>query len=66
MIALSLPNLSGREWEYVKECIDTGWISTAGSFVDRFEREFAGWVGSSGALSVMKDTFETFQKCQKQ
>ncbi len=56
MIALSLPNLTGREWEYVKECIDTGWISTSGSFVGRFEREFAEYVGSDSALSVMNGT----------
>ena len=29
-IALHEPEFSGREWEYVKECIDTGWVSSVG------------------------------------
>ena len=56
MIPLSLPNLSGKEWEYVKECLDTGWISTAGSFVDRFESEFANYLNMEGSVSVVNGT----------
>ena len=56
MIPLSLPNLAGKEWEYVKECLDTGWISTAGSFVDRFEVEFAKYLEVEGAISVVNGT----------
>ena len=56
MIPLSLPNLSGKEWEYVKQCLDTGWISTAGSFVDRFEAEFAKYLKVDGAVSVVNGT----------
>lgn len=56
MIPLSLPNLSGKEWEYVKECLDTGWISTAGSFVDRFEMEFAQYIGVESSVSVVNGT----------
>ena len=56
MIPLSLPNLAGNEWEYVKQCLDTGWISTAGSFVDRFEIEFAKYLGVDGAVSVVNGT----------
>ena len=56
MIPLSLPNLAGKEWEYVKECLDTGWISTAGSFVDRFEAEFAKYLEVDGAVSVVNGT----------
>ena len=56
MIPLSLPNLDGREWDYVKECLDTGWISTAGSFVDRFEAEFANYLGLDGAVSLVNGT----------
>ena len=36
-ILLSVPNISGNELKYVKECLDTGWISSAGSYVDKFE-----------------------------
>ncbi len=56
MIPLSLPNLSGKEWQYVKECLDTGWISTAGSFVDRFEMEFAQYIGVESSVSVVNGT----------
>ena len=56
MIPLSVPNLAGNEWEYVKQCLDTGWISTAGSFVDRFESEFAEYLDVDGAVSVVNGT----------
>ena len=35
-IPLSVPSLRGNELNYVKECIDTEWISSAGSYVDKF------------------------------
>ena len=56
MIPLSLPNLSGNEWKYVKQCLDTGWISTAGSFVERFESEFAQYIGAESSVSVVNGT----------
>ena len=37
-IPLSVPELGGNEWLYVKECLDTNWVSSAGPFVERFER----------------------------
>ncbi|MDD9968293.1 MAG: aminotransferase class I/II-fold pyridoxal phosphate-dependent enzyme [Myxococcales bacterium] len=40
-ITLSEPNLSGREWELVKDCLDSGWVSSAGPYVDRFEQAVA-------------------------
>lgn len=36
-IPLSVPVLQGNEWRYVKECLDTGWISSAGKYVEKFE-----------------------------
>lgn len=56
MIPLSAPNLSGRELEYVSRCIQTGWISSAGEFVPRFEAEFASTVGVQSAVSTMNGT----------
>ena len=41
MIALSFPHLAGNEWKYVKDCLDTGWISSAGSYVTDFETSVA-------------------------
>ena len=32
----AVPHLGGNEWKYVKECLDTNWVSSAGPFVDRF------------------------------
>lgn len=56
MIPLSTPNLSGRELEYVSQCLQSGWISTAGEFVSRFESEFAKTLAVSGAVSTMNGT----------
>ena len=44
-IALHEPCFGGNEWKYVKECLDTGWVSSVGPFVERFEREMATYVG---------------------
>ena len=41
MIPLSVPSIAGNEWKYVKDCLDTGWISSVGSYVTDFENEVA-------------------------
>ena len=41
MIPLSIPNIDGNEWKYVKDCLDTGWISSAGDYVNKFEQSIA-------------------------
>jgi len=56
MIPLSIPHLAGNEWQYVKECLDTGWVSTAGAYVTRFEEEIAAVTGSKRAISCMNGT----------
>jgi dTDP-4-amino-4,6-dideoxygalactose transaminase len=56
VISLSVPNLHGNEWRYVKECLDSGWVSSAGPFVDRFEREFAAYTGASHAVACVNGT----------
>lgn len=45
MIPVNTPLLDGNEAKYLQECIDTGWISSEGPFVERFEHEFAKVVG---------------------
>jgi perosamine synthetase len=55
-IPLSIPHLAGNEWPYIKECLDTGWVSSVGSFVDRFEREFAAKLGSKAAIACSSGT----------
>jgi perosamine synthetase len=52
-IPLSVPEIRGNEWKYVKECLDTGWVSSGGSFVDRFEREVAQHVGARHAVATV-------------
>src|SRR5262245_56971780 len=55
-IPLSAPNIAGNEWRYVKECLDACWVSSAGPFVERFEREFAAAVGSAHAVATASGT----------
>jgi len=56
VIPLIEPYLRGNEWEYVRECVETGWVSSVGKFVDRFEAEFAAWLGSRNAVAVSSGT----------
>ncbi len=56
MIPLSVPHLGGNEWTYVKECLDTAWISSAGTFVDRFEEAVAGYTGAGHAVACVNGT----------
>ena len=55
-IPLSVPVLQGNEWTYLKECLDTGWVSTVGPFVDRFEQEIAAYLGVSHAVATSSGT----------
>lgn len=55
-IPLSVPAISGNEWKYVKECLDTGWVSSVGAFVDRFESELAAYVGTKHAVATVNGT----------
>lgn len=53
MIPLSIPNISGNEWQYVKDCLDTGWISSVGSYVNQFEEKIAEFTGAKHAVAAM-------------
>lgn len=55
-IPLSVPHLAGNEWAYIKECLDTNWVSYVGPFVDRFERELAAKVGAKHAVATSSGT----------
>ncbi len=55
-LALHEPRFTGREWEYVKDCLDTGWVSTVGAHVDRFERMLAEVCGVPRAVAVVNGT----------
>lgn len=56
MIPLSIPNISGNEWTYVKDCLDTGWISSVGSYVTQFENLVAEFVGATYGVATMNGT----------
>ncbi|MBA3677866.1 MAG: LegC family aminotransferase [Sphingosinicella sp.] len=56
MTALHEPEFAGNEWAFVKECIDTGWVSSVGSFVDRFERDLADYTGTTHAVATANGT----------
>jgi perosamine synthetase len=50
------PTFEGNDRAYAKECLDTGWVSSAGKFVDRFERRLAEYTGSRRAVAVVNGT----------
>ena len=56
MIPLSVPSIKGNEWTYVKECLDTEWISSVGNYVDRFEQDVASYLGAKHAIACMNGT----------
>ncbi len=51
MIPLCEPHLSGKELEYVTDCIATGWISSNGDYVRRFEKALAEYLGAGFAVA---------------
>ena len=55
-IPLSVPEIRGNEWEYVKECLDTGWVSSVGSYVERFEQMVAEQAGTKYAVATVNGT----------
>jgi perosamine synthetase len=55
-IALHEPEFAGREWDYVKECLDTGWVSSVGAYVDRFERDLSACTGAAHAVATSNGT----------
>ena len=55
-IPLSVPNLKGRELEYVSNAVRTEWVSTGGTYVNEFEKKTSEYVGSKGAVSCQNGT----------
>ena len=50
------PTFAGNEWKYTKECLDTGWVSSAGKFVDVFEKKLSEFTGVRRAFAVVNGT----------
>lgn len=55
-IAVCEPLIGGRELEYVTDAIKTGWISSSGGYVDKFERAFADYLGVQHAVTTTSGT----------
>ena len=49
-VPLAVPNLDGREAEYLQECITSTFVSSAGPFVVRFEQQIAALSGTERAV----------------
>ncbi|MCW3102490.1 MAG: hypothetical protein JWO09_930 [Bacteroidetes bacterium] len=56
MIPLSVPNINGNEWKYIKDCLDTNWVSSVGAYVDKFEQSMAAYTGARFAISTVNGT----------
>jgi perosamine synthetase len=55
-IAVCEPLIAGRELEYVTDAIKTGWISSSGGYVEKFERAFAEYLGVRHAVTTTSGT----------
>ena len=56
MIPLSIPKIDGNESKYVLDCLTTGWISSAGSYVTQFEEMVAEYAGAKYGVACMNGT----------
>lgn len=56
MVLLSGPNMGGNVWKYVKDCLDTGWVSSVGAYVDQFEKMTADYTGAKYAVATSSGT----------
>ena len=50
------PTFNGNEWFYLKECLDSTFVSSVGKFVDRFEADLAVFTGAKHAVAVVNGT----------
>jgi len=55
-IPLHAPCFRGREWDYVRDCIDTGWVSSVGEYVSRLEDMVTEFTGAHYAVATVNGT----------
>jgi perosamine synthetase len=55
-VSLHEPTLEGNEWAYVKDCLDSGWVSYLGRYVGRFETMLADFTGVNHVVAVVNGT----------
>ena len=56
VIPLSVPSIQGNEWKYIKECLDTEWVSSVGKYVGLFEQRIARYTGAKHAVACVNGT----------
>ena len=54
--ALHEPCFQANEWQYIKQCLDSGWVSSAGNFVDAFENNLAQYTQVDHAIAMVNGT----------
>jgi perosamine synthetase len=50
------PSFNGNEWLYLKDCLDSTFVSSVGKFVDRFELDLASFTGAKNAVALVNGT----------
>ena len=55
-INLAVPIVTGSELKYLKNCVDTGWLSTAGPLITKFEKKICSITKSKYAVACMNGT----------
>lgn len=63
-VALHEPLFEGNEWNYVKDCLDSGYVSSVGAYVNQFETDLARFTGAKFAAVVVNGT-SALQICLK-
>lgn len=56
IIPLSVPSVQGNEWKYIKKCLDTEWLSSAGKYIEFFEKRIAEYTGTKHAIACVNGT----------
>ncbi|KPJ93291.1 MAG: aminotransferase DegT [Gammaproteobacteria bacterium SG8_11] len=56
IVSLHEPLFDGNEWEYLKDCLDSGWVSSVGKYVNRFEHALQEYTGAKHAIAVVNGT----------
>lgn len=60
VIPLSVPNIRGNERKYIKECLNTNWVSCAGGFIQRFEQAICKYTKARYAVACINGTSGLF------
>jgi perosamine synthetase len=55
-VALHEPEFVGNEWKYVQDCLDSGYVSSVGEYVNKFERQLETYTGAKHAIAVVNGT----------